>query len=82
MRRVFGTLFAGCAADAACNAKYPGLESTFYALVTRLNGQPVTFKTTDLNTNKTYTVVFKGDDLVNLLFQGFYAAQPSRCCRR
>jgi pimeloyl-ACP methyl ester carboxylesterase len=75
MRRVFGTLFAGCAADAACNAKYPGLESTFYALVTRLNGQPVTFKTTDLNTNKTYTVVFKGDDLVNLLFQGFYAAQ-------
>lgn len=75
MRRVFGTLFAGCAADAACNAKYPGLESTFYALVTRLNGQPVTFKTTDLNTNKAYTVVFKGDDLVNLLFQGFYAAQ-------
>lgn len=75
MKRVFDMLFAACAADAVCNTKYPGLESTFYALVTRLNAQPTTFRTTDLNTNKGYTVVFKGDDLVNLLFQGFYVAQ-------
>jgi hypothetical protein len=28
--RAFGTLFAGCAADRACAAAYPELETVFY----------------------------------------------------
>lgn len=71
--RVFNVLFQGCAADAACNANYPHLDTTFYSLVTQLNAQPATFQTTDYNTSKQYTVVFNGDSFVNVLFNAFYA---------
>lgn len=70
--RVFGVLFQGCAADAACNSKYPQLEAVFYSLVGALNASPIRFDTQDANTGKHYTVLFKGDDLVNLLFTSFY----------
>lgn len=70
--RVYATMFAGCAADATCAAKHPNLENRFYALVQTMNATPITFQTTDTNTNKSYTVLFKGDDLANLLFNAFY----------
>ncbi|HLJ80265.1 MAG TPA: alpha/beta fold hydrolase [Ktedonobacterales bacterium] len=73
--RVFNTLFAGCAAEPACAASYPDLQSVFYALVPQLNANPATFQTTDATTGKGYTVVFHGDDLVNLLFTSFYVTQ-------
>jgi pimeloyl-ACP methyl ester carboxylesterase len=71
--RVFNVLFQGCASDPTCNATYPHLDTTFYALVTQLNAQPVTFQTTDFNTSKQYTVLFNGDALVSVLFDAFYA---------
>ena len=73
--RVFNTLFAGCAANPTCAASYPDLQNVFYRLVSLLNARPVTFQTTDLNTGKPYTVLFHGDDLVNLLFSSFYVSQ-------
>lgn len=73
--RVFNTLFTGCAAAPACAASYPDLQNVFYGLVPQLNAHPVTFQTTDLNTGKSYTVLFHGDDLVNLVFSSFYATQ-------
>src|SRR5579859_1210151 len=73
--RVFNTLFAGCAAEPTCAASYPDLQSVFYGLVPQLNTHPVTFQTTDATTDKGYTVVFHGDDLVNLLFSSFYVTQ-------
>ena len=33
-------IFAGCAANAACNAAYPGLRASFYELVKRLEAHP------------------------------------------
>lgn len=75
MARVFNTLFAGCAASPACAASYPDLQGVFYGLVPQLNAHPVTFQTTDLNTGKPYTVLFHGDDLVNLAFSTFYVSQ-------
>jgi pimeloyl-ACP methyl ester carboxylesterase len=35
-------IFAGCRANAACNATYPGIRHAFYALVERLNARPKT----------------------------------------
>lgn len=35
-------IFAGCSANAACRAAYPGIRQRFYALVDRLNAHPVT----------------------------------------
>lgn len=73
--RVFNTLFTGCAADPTCNATYPNLDTVFYSLVTQLNANPVTFQTTDANTGNRYTVLFHGDDLVNVAFSAFYVTQ-------
>lgn len=72
--RVFKVLFDGCAADTTCNTKYPNLASVFYSLVMSLNAQPLTFSTTDSNTNKQYTVLFTGDVLASLLFNTFYVS--------
>jgi pimeloyl-ACP methyl ester carboxylesterase len=73
--RVLNTLFQGCAADASCNAKYPHLDTVFYSLVTVLNAHPVTFDTTDYATGKSYTVLFHGDDLFNVVFTSFYVTE-------
>jgi pimeloyl-ACP methyl ester carboxylesterase len=73
--RVFDVFFKGCAADVLCSSRYPQLDSVFYSLVTSLNANPITFQTQNPDDNKTYTVLFHGDDLVNLLFQSFYVTQ-------
>ncbi|HZS91618.1 MAG TPA: alpha/beta hydrolase [Chloroflexota bacterium] len=69
--RAFNVLFAGCAANAACNAAYPDLQQTFYRVVQNLNATPVTIRTPD-PTGKTYTVLFNGDGMSNLLFNALY----------
>ena len=73
MKRSFDTLFQGCAADTACNKAYPHLDQTFYALVTRLNAHPVSFRVTSTDTHKSYAALLNGDGLTNLLFQALYA---------
>jgi pimeloyl-ACP methyl ester carboxylesterase len=75
--RVFKTLWDGCAADAACNAKYPNLEQTFYDDYAALNANPITFQTRDQTYGdpkyqQNFTVLFNGDSLANLLFTAFY----------
>jgi pimeloyl-ACP methyl ester carboxylesterase len=70
--RAYNTLFQGCAADFTCSARYPQLDQVFYSLVTTLNKQPITFQSMDPSTFKTYTVLFHGDDLANLVFEGLY----------
>jgi pimeloyl-ACP methyl ester carboxylesterase len=70
--RAFGVLFSGCAADAACNAAFPDLQQTFYRVVQNLNASPVTIRTPDPS-GKTYTVLFNGDGMSNLLFSALYA---------
>ena len=73
LARVYNVLFKGCAADSSCNAKYPNLESVFYADVAKLNAHPATFQTQDPETNKTYTVNLTGNAFADLLFSTFYA---------
>src|SRR2546421_9133219 len=70
--RAFAMLFNGCAAAAACNAAFPHLQQTFYRVVQRLNAQPVTIRTKDPTTGKTYTVLLTGDRMIDLLFSALY----------
>ena len=70
--RSFTTLFNGCAANAACDAKYPHLESTLYALIAQLNAHPETLQAQDPYTGKGYTVVLNGQRLVSLLVLSLY----------
>jgi pimeloyl-ACP methyl ester carboxylesterase len=57
-------LFAGCAADPACDAAYSNLEETFYALVHQLNDAPVALRPIDPATGEAFDVVLTGDRLV------------------
>lgn len=40
MHRAFTAVFEGCASDPSCSARYPDLESDFYATVDQLNAEP------------------------------------------
>jgi pimeloyl-ACP methyl ester carboxylesterase len=70
--RAFDTLFASCAADAACDAAFPDLETVFFDTVDRLNEEPATFEVTDALTRERYDTVLSGSDLVAILFSFLY----------
>jgi pimeloyl-ACP methyl ester carboxylesterase len=72
MHRVLSTLFAGCAADPACRAAYPDLETTFYALVSRLQASPVLLPVANPTTGQVEQVLVDGSRLLALTFQMLY----------
>ena len=65
--RAFRALFDGCAADLACAAAYPDLETVFYDLVAQFNDTPASFFAQDPRTGTVYNVVLTGDRLVRTL---------------
>ncbi|HVC83020.1 MAG TPA: alpha/beta hydrolase [Chloroflexota bacterium] len=68
-------LFAGCAAQPACNAAYPRLDRTFDALVAKLNGAPVMIATTNPADSRKYTVPLTGDRLVDFVISSLAVSQ-------
>ena len=70
--RAFSTLFEGCAADTACDAQYPALESVFYDTVERLNAAPETHTVFDFYTGEERAVLMTGDTLLSGLFGLLY----------
>lgn len=68
----FEQLFAGCAADAACAATYPDLESRFFALLDRLDAEPIEVEFRDLLTGDGVQAVVDGDELIGLVFSALY----------
>ncbi len=49
-------VFERCAADSACNAAYPDLQTAFSELIAQLDANPITIKVTHLVTNGVYDV--------------------------
>lgn len=70
--RSFRTLFAACAANPTCDAKYPHLETLLYASIARLNARPLTFQAQDPFTGRGYPVILNGSRLVSLLTLSLY----------
>lgn len=68
----FSRLFGRCAADAACNAAFPDLESIFYETVANLNDSPAVFSVYDDWEEEDTETEVTGDDLVDTLFQAMY----------
>jgi pimeloyl-ACP methyl ester carboxylesterase len=64
-------MLRGCAADAACADAFPDLENRFYALLERLNDEPLTAELVDLD-GETSEVELTGDDLVSRLSDWLY----------
>ena len=65
--RAFQVLFDGCAADLACAAAYPDLDTVFYDLVAELNTTPASYLAQHPRTGVVYNVVLTGDRLVRTL---------------
>jgi len=61
-------LFADCAAQPACDAAYSDLAATTYALLDRLNAEPLRF--TAVGPEGPFDVVLTGDRVVRLLWFG------------
>jgi pimeloyl-ACP methyl ester carboxylesterase len=70
--RAFNVLFDACAADAGCNAAYPDLRSVFYALVDRLNDDPIAVAVPTGTATTPVTVT--GSLLMDVVFTGLYRA--------
>ena len=72
VERAFRLLFDGCAADRACAAAYPNLETTFYQLVAELNVTPLRYQARHPRTGAVHTIALTGDGLVDTLFDALY----------
>ena len=70
--RALDVLFAGCAADAACQVDYPDLESTFYQLYEQFNTDPQTIVLSSLR-GDSIRVVLSGDRLFDWVFNWMYS---------
>ncbi len=69
-RRVFATLFEGCAKDAACNAAFPDLESLLDQAVAALDATPYVKAIT--STSRPLEAKFTGPDLVAGIWNAMY----------
>jgi pimeloyl-ACP methyl ester carboxylesterase len=70
--RAFSVLFQNCAADAACNLKYPDLGNVFLSLVKQLNASPVDLTYTDPVIQKQQSFSLTGNSLITWLFNALY----------
>ncbi|HOU41978.1 MAG TPA: alpha/beta fold hydrolase [Promineifilum sp.] len=73
--RVFGQVFAACAANPTCAAEYPNLEERFYAVLAQFDAHPVTLTLTDPDTGRDYPTYLDGRGLRSVLWQLLYVAR-------
>jgi pimeloyl-ACP methyl ester carboxylesterase len=73
-RRAFEKLFAGCAADAACAADYPDLETVLWEQVARFNAEPVMLQITYID-GRRFDALVDGEGLLGTFFQALYSAE-------
>ena len=65
-------VFAQCAADPACDGKYPDLQGTFTRDVAQLNDKPVTLTVKDPTTGKTQTGRATGRSLLSAVYLSLF----------
>ena len=73
--RALDVFFTGCATDQACNAAYPNLDDRLFALVERLDADPLTARVRDVFTQERYDAVVDGQAVLGTVFQGLYSAE-------
>jgi pimeloyl-ACP methyl ester carboxylesterase len=70
--RALNTLVGGCTADSACNTAYPTLEQTYFDLVGKTDGSPITVHPKDPSSGEPATVVVNGDRILAGTWQALY----------
>jgi pimeloyl-ACP methyl ester carboxylesterase len=74
-QKALENIFEACAADPACNWKYPDLEKEFYELVERLNAQSLKLEVLDEERNRNFITGINGASFVLLFWQSLYYAE-------
>jgi pimeloyl-ACP methyl ester carboxylesterase len=72
--RAFATLYAGCAADPACDSAFPDLEQAVADVVAAYNADPHESVITDPLTGRRRPIAITGNDIIAGLFQALYDA--------
>ena len=67
--RVFTEIMQTCNNDADCNTTYPDLEARFFAVVEKLNTEPVSLTLKNGETGERVKAILDGDTLFDVLFQ-------------
>lgn len=75
--RSLNELFAGCRADADCSAAYPGLEKEFYAVVAKLNRDPISVSRKDPASAEMFDILLNGDDFATWIVDYLFSNEPS-----
>lgn len=70
--RAWTELFSWCASDAQCSVEYPDLEARLFALVERLDDEPITVTVADSDSGQSADTELTGGALLDLLFQLLY----------
>jgi pimeloyl-ACP methyl ester carboxylesterase len=76
--QVIAHVAAGCAADAACNAKYPDLEVRFRNRLEDLNRSPLDIEIFNPASRSKQNYPLIGVDIVDLLFDLMYGSESLR----
>ncbi len=71
--RVWGEVFAFCASDPVCSTDYPDLEARLFALVERLDADPLVVEVADSDTGASAEASLTGGVMLDLLFQLMYS---------
>ena len=72
------SLYADCAADAACHAAFPNLKAEFDAVLTRFKHGPVTMSIVDSVTGRRRTVALQRESYVERLRLMLYTTNAAR----
>ena len=71
----------GCAADEACAAAYPELETVFWDTVAALETQSASINIIDFQSGASYDSFVDGDGLVGVVFPGpLFGWKSFPCC--
>lgn len=73
--RAMDALFATCADDPGCAARYPDLEQTFRDAVRELNAAPAPVTVVDVMSGERLPDELDGDSLVGFLFDALYSTE-------
>lgn len=70
--RAWSEVFTFCASDPVCSTDYPDLEARVFALVERLDADPLTIEVTDTDSGASAEASLTGGTMLDLLFQLMY----------
>lgn len=70
-------LFANCRAEAGCARAYPNLEDQFYAVVARLNKDPIAATVEGKTQSESYGIKLDGNDFVTWIVDHFLSADAA-----